>query len=84
MVMIKQCETSICIYYIIVWKFDNKQGILPGYFFSINKYTKIGLNYVVLPLNLTVCLLVEGNKKLLFDTKKMIQQKQNFDIKFEF
>ena len=60
-IKLKKCIAGTSIFGIIVNKFYYKKKSYPIILFKINKSSKIGFYYIVLPLNLAICLRIEGN-----------------------
>lgn len=64
--------TSICISYIVIYKFHYKQMFYLVILLLIDKSPKLGLYYIVLSFDLAICLKIEGDRELLLDTKEII------------
>ena len=68
----KKHVANASIFGIIIGKFCYKKKLCLVILFEIDENSKIGFYCIILPLNLTVRLWMEGGRKLLLDAKKII------------
>lgn len=62
---------SICMFHIVIYKFRYKQIFYLVILLVIDKSPKLGLYCIVLSFDLAICLKIEGDRELLFDTKEI-------------
>ena len=70
-VELKRHIASASIFDIIIGKFHYKKKPYPVILFKMKKSTKVGFYGTILPLDQTVCLWVEGDKKSSLDIKEI-------------
>lgn len=70
---LERCMASAGVLDIIIGKFEHKQKPSLIVLFEINKDLEIGFYSTILPINLAICLRVEGGREPLYDFKEVAQ-----------
>ena len=60
----KKYIPGICIFYIVICKFRYMQKFYLVILLPIDTYLKINFHYVILPLDLVICLQIEGGRRV--------------------
>ena len=66
--------SGACVFCIIMNKLGYWQDPCPVILLEVDKDLKIPLHGIVLPLDLSVYLRIEGGRKLLLDTKEVVER----------
>ena len=67
----KRHMASVSIFGIIIGKFYYKKKFYLVILFEIDKSSKVGFYPIILPFDLTINLLIEGNRESLLNVKKI-------------
>ena len=70
-VELKKRVAGTSIFGIIISEFCHKKKPYPVILFKIEKNSKVGFIYIILPFNLTIYLWIEDNRKSLLDAKEI-------------